>query len=76
MWVDPAWRGCGLAGRLLTALEDRARELGCRQVYLDTNATLTEAIALYERAGYRRIERYNDNPYAEAWFAKGLTGPR
>jgi hypothetical protein len=28
---------------------------------------------MYERAGYTRIERYNDNPYAEAWFAKALT---
>ena len=28
--------------------------------------------AMYERAGYRSIERYNDNPYAERWFAKDL----
>ncbi|HET8663843.1 MAG TPA: helix-turn-helix domain-containing GNAT family N-acetyltransferase [Nocardioides sp.] len=76
MWVDPEWRGCGLAGRLLSALEDRAAELGYRQVYLDTNATLVEAIAMYEGAGYRRIERYNDNPYAQAWFAKRLNPRR
>ena len=44
-------------------------------VRLDTNGTLDEAIAMYERAGYRRIGRYNDNPYAEAWFEKDLTGP-
>ena len=25
---------------------------------------------MYERAGYRPIERYNDNPYAERFFAK------
>jgi DNA-binding MarR family transcriptional regulator/N-acetylglutamate synthase-like GNAT family acetyltransferase len=76
MWVDPEWRGCGLAGRLMSALEDRAAELGYREVYLDTNATLVEAIAMYERAGYRRIERYNDNPYAQAWFAKRLSPRR
>ncbi|HEY3528964.1 MAG TPA: helix-turn-helix domain-containing GNAT family N-acetyltransferase [Nocardioides sp.] len=75
MWVDGAWRGCGLGGRMLTALEDAARDLGYREVYLDTNGTLIEAIAMYDRAGYRRIERYNDNPYAEAWFAKRLTTP-
>ena len=72
MWVDGAWRGCGLGGRMLTALEAAARDLGYREVYLDTNSTLTEAIAMYDRAGYRRIERYNDNPYAGAWFAKRL----
>ena len=37
---------------------------------LDTNRVLGEAVALYARAGYREIERYNDNPYAQAWFEK------
>jgi DNA-binding MarR family transcriptional regulator len=73
MWVDDAWRGCGLGGRMLTALERAAYDLGYGEVYLDTNATLLEAIAMYERAGYRHIERYNDNPYAQAWFAKRLS---
>jgi tetratricopeptide (TPR) repeat protein len=50
MWVDPEWRGCGLAGRLLDALESRASGLGYREVYLDTNSSLDEAIAMYERA--------------------------
>jgi DNA-binding MarR family transcriptional regulator/GNAT superfamily N-acetyltransferase len=72
MWVHPDWRGCGLGARMLSALEDHARRLGYREVYLDTNGTLVEAIAMYDRAGYRRIGRYNDNPYAEAWFAKRL----
>ncbi|MGC4109386.1 MAG: GNAT family N-acetyltransferase [Nocardioides sp.] len=76
MWVDPDWRGCGLAVRLLEALERRAFELGYGEVYLDTNASLTEAVTMYERAGYRHIERYNDNPYAQVWFAKRLTRRR
>jgi ribosomal protein S18 acetylase RimI-like enzyme len=72
MWVDPAWRGAGLGSRLLRHLEEVAAELGHRVVRLDTNATLVEAIAMYERAGYRPIGRYNDNPYAQAWFEKEL----
>jgi hypothetical protein len=28
---------------------------------------------MYERAGYSPIGRYNDNPYAEAWFEKPLS---
>jgi DNA-binding MarR family transcriptional regulator/RimJ/RimL family protein N-acetyltransferase len=72
MWVDPAWRGAGLGARMLRHLEDRARELGHRRVVLDTNGTLVEAIAMYRRTGYEEVERYNDNPYAEAWFAKDL----
>jgi DNA-binding MarR family transcriptional regulator/GNAT superfamily N-acetyltransferase len=70
MWIDPAWRGLGLGGRLLAHLEGRAWELGRRRVILDTNETLAEAITMYERAGYHAIERYNDNPYAHHWFAK------
>lgn len=73
MWVDPSWRGAGLGSRLLRHLEDQARARGRGVVRLDTNGALTDAIALYERAGYRRIERYNDNPYAELFFEKTLS---
>jgi DNA-binding MarR family transcriptional regulator/GNAT superfamily N-acetyltransferase len=72
MWVHPDWRGLGLGSRLLARLETAARDLGRDRIVLDTNATLLEAIAMYERAGYRSIERYNDNPYAQRWFAKDL----
>jgi DNA-binding MarR family transcriptional regulator/GNAT superfamily N-acetyltransferase len=72
MWIHPDWRGLGLGGRLLARLEDIGRSQGYVQVILDTNETLVEAVALYERSGYRAIERYNDNPYAHRWFAKEL----
>jgi DNA-binding MarR family transcriptional regulator/predicted GNAT family acetyltransferase len=72
MWVHDDWRGAGLGARMLRRLEDDARQAGYEVVRLDTNSALTEAIAMYERAGYRGIERYNDNPYARAWFEKGL----
>jgi DNA-binding MarR family transcriptional regulator/GNAT superfamily N-acetyltransferase len=73
MWVDPNWRGTGIGRRMLTELEGHARRLGYARVVLDTNATLTEAIAMYAGAGYQAIVRYNDNPYAERWFTKRLT---
>lgn len=72
MWVDPQLRGGGLGGRLLRELEARAVALGHRVVRLDTNVTLSEAVAMYERAGYRAIARYNDNPDAGRWFEKRL----
>ena len=70
MWIDPAWRGVGLAGRLLADLESRSRALGHLRTILDTNEVLHDAITMYERAGYTPIERYNDNPYAHHWFEK------
>ena len=76
MWVDDAWRGAGLGSRMLRELEALAGRLGHTRIVLDTNRTLVEAIAMYERAGYTPIERYNDNPYAEAWFEKtGTSSP-
>ncbi len=73
MWIAPPWRGRGLAARLLAELEERSRAIGHHTVRLDTNATLTTAIALYERSGYVAIDRYNDNPYAHRWFEKPLS---
>lgn len=72
LWVAPAARGHGLARRLMAAVEGHARGMGLRLLRLDTNATLTEAVAFYTREGWDRIPRYNGNPYAQAWFAKAL----
>ncbi|MDW3215131.1 MAG: bifunctional helix-turn-helix transcriptional regulator/GNAT family N-acetyltransferase [Ilumatobacteraceae bacterium] len=72
MWVHPGWRGAGVGRRMLTHLEAQVATLGYTNVVLDTNDSLTEAITMYQRAGYRPIERYNDNPYAKCWFAKSL----
>jgi DNA-binding MarR family transcriptional regulator len=72
MWVHEGWRGAGLGSRLLRRLEDQARDLGHSLVRLDTNAALTEAIGMYQRAGYRAIDRYNDNPWATHFFEKRL----
>lgn len=72
MWVDRDWRGLGLAGRLLRRLEHEAVELGQRVVRLDTNSSLTDALAMYQAAGYVEIPRYNDNPYPDHWFEKRL----
>ncbi|HTM69515.1 MAG TPA: helix-turn-helix domain-containing GNAT family N-acetyltransferase [Luteimonas sp.] len=70
MWVAPAARGLGIAQRLLEALEAQAAALGLSTLRLDTQRSLVEARALYERNGYREIPRYNDNPYADYWFEK------
>ena len=72
MWVHEDWRGAGLGTRILRRLESEAAALGYEVVRLDTNRTLTEALAMYSRAGYREIERYNDNRYAQAFFEKVL----
>ena len=38
----------------------------------DTHHSLEAAAALYSRAGFAAIERYNDNPNASRWYGKVL----
>ena len=73
MWVHPAWRGAGLGSRMLRHLEELARERGAARLVLDTNGVLDEAIAMYERAGYRAIDRYpGSDPHATHFFEKTI----
>ena len=72
MWVAPAARGIGLGRRLLRLLEQQAADAGVTVVRLETNAALTEAIALYRETGYLDVDPFNDERYAHHWFAKTL----
>lgn len=72
MFVVPAARSRGHARRLLVALEDAARERGYTRIRLDTGSKQPHARALYESAGYDRIDDYNGNRYAALWFEKRL----
>jgi DNA-binding MarR family transcriptional regulator/GNAT superfamily N-acetyltransferase len=72
MWVAAGSRGLGVGRRLLAELEAQARGHGVRTVRLETNGSLTEAIALYRSSGYREVPAFNDEPYAHHWFEKRL----
>lgn len=74
MWISPEARGSGLAPQLMAVLETRAQELGMQRLVLDTNSHLGPALAFYRRQGWQEIARYNDNPYAEHFFEKPLSG--
>jgi GNAT superfamily N-acetyltransferase len=72
LWVAPAARGQGLARRLMSEVEDAARQLGIRVLRLDTNSALPEAIELYRSTGWVEIPRFNDDPYPDVFFEKRL----
>jgi len=75
MWVHPDWRGAGLGSRMLRHLETLAVEHDAQRIVLDTNEVLAEAIAMYERSGYRQVERYpGSDPHATHFFEKVVTG--
>lgn len=74
MWVSPSMRGRGAGWALLEALEATAVGLGAKTGVLDTNVTLTSALALYRAAGWQEVPPYNDNAEATHWFRKDLVG--
>ena len=72
LYVKPAARGNHIADALLDAQEDYARSLGIQWIYLDSYDDLRTAITLYERRGYQRCDRYNDNPQATLFMRKHI----
>lgn len=58
--VHPKERGRGLGKMLMAACEDRLHELGMKRCVLEVNVENEEAIRLYERCGYARVERLKD----------------
>lgn len=75
MFTLPAQRGRGIAGALLRHLEGEARQRGCTRFMLETGYLQPEALAMYERFGYRRRGPFGD--YAEdpnsVFMAKDVT---
>ena len=65
MFVSETARGLGVGRALLEAVESAALERGIPTLRLETGEPQAAAIALYERAGYRRIPpfgEYVDDP--------------
>lgn len=55
MYVRPAYRGLGLAKRLLEHLADHARNHGVLLLRLETGIHQHAAIGLYEQVGFRPV---------------------
>jgi GNAT superfamily N-acetyltransferase len=72
MYVREAYRGFGIARKLLTEAESFARSNGYRRIFLDSTERMQAAVRLYQRAGYRPCERYNQNPEATVFMCKDL----
>jgi putative acetyltransferase len=60
MYTDPAHRGRGIAARLLALLEAEGRARGWTRFALETGPLQPEALAFYERQGFRRCGPFGD----------------
>ena len=63
MAVDPMFRGRGIGRQLGAAIIDRARILGAKTIFLESNTILAPAISLYRKLGFVETER-QPTPYA------------
>src|SRR5262249_16937228 len=68
MFLRAAFRGKGSGRKLANSLIDLARAAGHRSMRLDTFDFMREAVMLYQSLGFRRIERYYNNPHPGALF--------
>ena len=75
LYVLPQGRNLGLGRALVDALVAEAVRIGYRETRLDMLPTLTEAIALYRKAGFTPIAAYYDTPVPGTIFlGRSLAG--
>ncbi|MBI9035691.1 MAG: GNAT family N-acetyltransferase [Bacteroidales bacterium] len=68
MYIQPQFRGKGLASKLLSMAIDLCNELNYCKILLDTLDTMKPAIALYKKHGFTDIDAYCFNPRNDARF--------
>jgi len=71
LYLRPGFRGHGLGRRLLEAVIERASttvQYDC--LYADTLPSMTEALALYQRVGFQRVEPYSNTPTPDAIYLR------
>ena len=61
MYLDKGLRGQGIGRKLMDKAVSAAKELGYKSIVLDSMSKYKDARRLYERAGFKDTERYNDN---------------
>jgi GNAT superfamily N-acetyltransferase len=66
MGVRPEAQGRGAGRRLVAAAIEKARAMGMKRVYIETNSKLGTALKLYHDAGFRPLAEAIPSPYARA----------
>lgn len=74
VWVEPACRGRRIATLMMAILEDKAKAKGYGRTVLQTREIMKDAVALYTKLGYQRIDNYPpyDKLEGAVCFAKEL----
>lgn len=68
LYVRPGFRGLGVGLMLAKTIIAEAAAAGYRRMRLDTLPSMSSAMALYHRFGFREIQPYRNNPVEGAVF--------
>lgn len=75
LYLSPMARGRGLGKLLMEKCEEAAREMGYKNVYLETMPELKIAVPMYEKRGYRYLSQALGNSGhtgCDIWMVKEL----
>ena len=75
MAVTPAERRHGVGRRLIATAIAKAERLNATRLYLETNHTLTGAIALYESMGFRHMQPRHSHYSRADVFMERMVAP-
>lgn len=70
LYVRPEYRGNGIATALVERIIEDARDIGYKELYLDTLPELESAVKLYKSFGFEETGQYNDSPVDKTIFMK------
>jgi putative acetyltransferase len=65
MAVSPDYRGLQIGYKLGEYFKEKAKEMGAKRIWLESNRVLTPAISLYNKLGFKEIP-IDYTPYARA----------
>jgi putative acetyltransferase len=75
LYLDPSYRNKGIGRQLMEISMESARQLGYKQLYLESLPELGRAISLYEKEGFRFIDhKMGDSGHfgCNIWMLKDL----
>ena len=58
VWVEPEYRGYHIATDMMKIIEAKAKQQGFQKIILQTREIMKDAVKLYEKLGYNRINNY------------------
>ena len=70
LYIRPEYRGNGIATALVERIVEDARDIGYKELYLDTLPELESAVRLYKSFGFEETGQYNDSPVDKTIFMK------